>query len=218
MRCTEVRPLFPLYLDGAVTGMEMHALSEHMGECTGCQSEYRKLENTRLLVSSLGRKLAPPDLGMRIRVAVSRQRSRSFRNIFQSYAVRLENALNSFMLPATAGIVSAVVFFGVLIGFFVPAQVVADDGTRFYTPARVDGIYAEAESQVSLDAPLVIETDVDATGRAQGYRVISGRVDEKIRTQLNRALLFTIFEPAQSFGLHVPAKVVMSFAYVNVQG
>jgi len=35
---------------------------------------------------------------------------------------------------------------------------------------------------------------------------------------LNRALLFTIFAPAQSFGHPVPGKVVMSFSDINVKG
>src|SRR5581483_198074 len=122
MRCTEARPLFPLYQDGAVTGAEMHALSEHMGQCAGCQLEFTKLENTRLLVSSVGRKEAPSDLALRIRVAISRERSRSWSSILQACAVRVENGLNAFMFPATAGLVSAVVFFVALIGFFVPPQ------------------------------------------------------------------------------------------------
>ena len=56
MKCIEARPLFPLYLDSAVTGVEMHALSAHMSACPECQSEYKEMENTRLLVTSLGRK------------------------------------------------------------------------------------------------------------------------------------------------------------------
>ena len=64
MRCTEARPLFPTYLDNAVTGTEMHALSDHLSTCPECRLEYHKLENIRLLVASLGRKPAPGDLGL----------------------------------------------------------------------------------------------------------------------------------------------------------
>ena len=114
MRCTEARPLFPLYLDSAVTGMQMHAISEHMGDCVDCRSEYKKLEHTRLLVSSLGRRSAPPDLALRIKLSLSHQRSRGWRNILRSYAVRLEDTVNAFMVPATAGVLTAVIFFGAM--------------------------------------------------------------------------------------------------------
>jgi len=52
----------------------------------------------------------------------------------------------------------------------------------------------------------------------EAYRIISGQDDEQIRQQLNRALLFTIFAPAQSFGRPVPGKAIMSFSHINVQG
>ncbi|HEV2990224.1 MAG TPA: zf-HC2 domain-containing protein [Candidatus Angelobacter sp.] len=223
MRCSEARPLFPLYQDRAVSGAEMHALSDHMGQCAGCQLEYRKLENTRLLVSSLGRKAAPADLALRIRVAVSRERSRSLRSILRSYAVRLENGLNAFMFPATAGIVSAVVFFVVLIGFFVPAQAGADAvAPGLYMPARLQppqtAISSSADIDLNLEAPVVVQAYVDSGGKVQNYEIISGPDTEDIRSQLNRALLFTSFYPAYAFGQPVPGTAVISFSHVNVKG
>jgi len=44
MKCTEVRALFSSYLDGAVTGVEMHEISGHLRECVTCQPEYDLLE------------------------------------------------------------------------------------------------------------------------------------------------------------------------------
>ncbi|HEV2960656.1 MAG TPA: zf-HC2 domain-containing protein [Candidatus Angelobacter sp.] len=223
MRCIEARPLFPLYQDGAVTGVEMHALSDHICQCAGCQSEYRKLENTRLLVSSLGRKIAPPDLALRIRVAVSRERSRSFHSLLQSYAVRLENGINAFMFPATAGIVSAVVFFVALIGFFVPTQAGADAvAPGVYMPARLrppqSAISSSADMDLNLDSPVVVQAYVDSGGRVQNYEILSGPDTEEMRSQLNRALLFTSFSPAYAFGQPVPGTAVISFSHVNVKG
>ena len=62
MRCTEAKPLFSSYLDGAVSGVEMHEVSNHLSECAVCESEYAMLEKSRALVSSLGRRPAPPNL------------------------------------------------------------------------------------------------------------------------------------------------------------
>ena len=123
------------------------------------------------------------------------------------------------MVPATAGVLSAVIFFGALIVLLVPAQVSANDDvpSTFYTPPRLQ-VSEYPENQLSLDSPVVIETYVDTTGRVENFRIISGRDDEEVKAQLNRALLFTIFVPAQSFGRPVPGKAIMSFSHINVKG
>ncbi|HZD93495.1 MAG TPA: zf-HC2 domain-containing protein [Candidatus Sulfotelmatobacter sp.] len=219
MRCTEAKPLFSSYLDGAVSGTEMHEVSGHLRECAACQTDYNLLENTRSLVSSLGRRQSPSDLALKIKVAISSENARSRRSILQGYMVRLENTFNGFMFPATAGLLSAIVFFGVLIALLVPARVNAYDDvpSSFYTPPRLQ-LSEYPEPQLDLDSPVVIETYVDASGRVENYRIISGRDDEEVREQLNRALLFTIFAPAQSFGRPVPGKAIMSFSHINVKG
>lgn len=219
MKCEEAKPLFSSYIDGAVSGAEMHQVSGHLEECRECRSEYVVLENTRSLVSSLGRRQPPPDLALKIRVAISNERSRRGRRLLQGYLVRLEDAFNGFMFPATAGLLSAIVFIGSLIGLLTPAQVSAYDDvpSAFYTPPRLE-LSEYPEPQLILDSPVVIETYVDSTGRVENYRIISGRDDEEVRAQLNRALLFTKFAPAQSFGRPVPGKAIMSFSHINVKG
>ena len=219
MRCTEAQPLFSSYLDRAVTGTEMHEVSGHLEQCADCQKEYVLLENTRSLVSSLGRRQPPSDLALKIRVAISSRRSQNSLSSLQRYVLRLENAFQGFMFPATAGVLSAVIFFGSLMVLLVPAQVSANDDvpSTFYTPPRLQ-LSEYPESQLNLDSPVVIEAYVDASGRVENYRIISGRDDEEVREQLNRALLFTIFAPAQSFGHPVSGKAIMSFSHINVKG
>ena len=219
MRCDEVKPLFSSYLDGRMSGVEMHQVSGHLGECSECQSDYSVLENTRTMVSSLNRRQPPRDLALKIRVAISNERSRRGRGLLQGYLVRLENAFNAVMFPATAGVLSAVIFFGVLMVLLVPAQVSAYDDvpSSFYTPPRLQ-LSEYPVPQLDLDSPVVIETYVDASGRVENYRIISGRDDDDVRAQLNRALLFTVFAPAQSFGHAVAGKAIMSFSHINVKG
>jgi hypothetical protein len=139
--------------------------------------------------------------------------------VLRGYAVRMENVMNAFMFPATAGLVSAVIFFVALIGCFVvpiPADASDDVPTMLYTPPRLE--MSDSDLQITLESPVVIETYVGVTGRVEAYRIISGQDDDQIRQQLNRALLFTIFAPAQSFGRPVPGKAVMSFSHINVKG
>ena len=163
--------------------------------------------------------VSPPDLALKLRVAISSTRSRNSLSLFQRCVLRLENTFQGFMVPATAGVVSAVIFLGSLMVLLVPAQVSANDDvpSTFYTPPRLQ-VSEYPENQLSLDSPVVIETYVDTTGRVENFRIISGRDDEEVRAQLNRALLFTIFVPAQSFGRPVPGKAIMSFSHINVKG
>src|SRR5258708_11940673 len=216
MKCTKARRLFSSYLDGAATGREMHALSGHWLECAACQSEYKAVANTRSLVASLGRRQPPSNLALRIRVAISQERSHGIRSRWQSYRVRIENSLNAFMFPAAAGLVAAIFFFGVLMGAFVPAgaQGSEDVPSGFYTPPRLEQS-AFSSALLNLDSPLVLEVDVDANGRVQDYRILSGRDDEQIRQQLNQNLLFTKFVPAQVFGRRVAGTLIISFSQVS---
>jgi len=218
MRCAQARPLFSSYLDGAVSGAEMHEISDHLRQCDACQDEYGLMENTRVLVSWLGPKQAPRDLAVKIRITLSGERSRNWREILRGQLLQWQHAFRSVMLPGAAGLVMAVFSCTALIGFLVPPQVNAYDDvpTMLYTPPRLES--SASVNELNLDSPIVIETYVDATGRVQNYRIISGRDDAQIREQLNRALLFTIFAPAQAFGRPVPGKVVISFSHVNVRG
>jgi hypothetical protein len=219
MKCEEAKPLFSPYLDGTMSGAERQEVSGHLRACAECQSDYNLLENTRTLVSSLGRRQPPADLALRIKVALSSENARSRRSFLQNYMLRLENTFNGLMFPATAGVLSAIIFFGVLIGLLAPAQVSAYDDvpSSFYTPPRLQ-VSEYPEPQLNLDTPVVIETYVDASGRVENYRIISGPDDEQVREQLDRALLFTIFVPAQSFGHPVPGKAIMSFSNISVKG
>jgi len=219
MRCTEARPLFSSYLDRAVSGTEMHEIFGHLEQCADCQKEYSLLENTRSLVSSLGRRQPPSDLALKIRVAISSTRARNSLSFFQRCVLRLENTFQGFMVPATAGVLSAVIFFGALMVLLVPAQVSANDDvpSTFYTPPRLE-ISEYPEDELNLDSPVVIEAYVDSRGLVESYRIISGRDDEEVRAKLRRALLFTQFVPAQSFGRPIPGKTIMSFSHINVKG
>jgi hypothetical protein len=218
MRCVQARPLFSSYLDGAVSGAEMHEISDHLGECDSCQREYGLMENARTLVSRLGTKQAPLDLALKIRVALSSERSRGWRQLLRGQLVQWQHTWRSVLLPAAGGVLTASFVFTGLIGFLIPPRVDAYDDvpTMLYTPPRLES--SVAVNELNLDAPITIETYVDAAGRVQNYRIISGPDDAQIREKLNRALLFTIFAPAQAFGRPVPGKVVISFSSINVPG
>jgi hypothetical protein len=223
MKCAEAKSLFSPYLDGAVTGTQMRALSQHLQTCVHCQQEYVGLQHTQQLLAKVGRRKAPADLALKLRVAISREVAHSKRPFLDGMMIRLENALNAFMVPATAGLVTAVVIFGLLTFFLaVPGQLQADNDDvplMLYTaPQLQQSAFGTTLDSISEDS-VVIEAYVDSNGRVEDYRILSHPAEAKeLLPQLNRMLIFTTFRPATSMGRPTAGRAVLSFSKISVRG
>ena len=220
MKCTEIRKLFSPYLDGRVSGAEMRTVARHVEQCSACEREYAAMQRTQQLLSELGTKKAPADLALKLRLAISREAAQSRRPRFEGILVRLENALNAFMVPATAGLVSAILFFGLLLGFFaLPAELRASSGDvplMLYTGPQLDqSAFGTSLGNMGDDA-VVVEAYVDANGRVEDYRILSQPDEAKaVLPQLKNLLIFTTFHPALSMGRPT---AVLSFSKISVKG
>ena len=223
MNCAEVKSLFSCYLDGAVSGAEMHAVSAHMENCVRCEQQYRALARAQKLVASLGRKPAPPELAVRLHVALAQARAESFRGRWEALQMRWSYAINGFMFPATAGLVSAIVFFALVIGYIaIPQKVEASSADQtplmLYTPPQLNSS-PFITTVGDIEGSLVVETFVDAQGRVEDYRIISAPSGtERLIPQLDNMLIFTTFRPAMNLGRPTASHVVLSFSGVNVRG
>lgn len=225
MRCTEARTMLSPYLDGVLTGVQMRVLGDHLSGCDTCNRHYVQLRRTQQVVSNLGRKQVPPQLALRLRVAMSRAAAENRRGRWEGMRVRWENLANAFMVPATAGVLTSVIIFGLLIGMFaVPAQLRAsanDVPTMLYTPPQLlNAPFATSVGANESDMIIVsVEADVDATGRVQNYRIVSSSRDPKsIIPELENTLIFTQFQPATAFGRPTSGKALLSFAAMDVKG
>ena len=222
MKCAEAKLMFSPYLDGAVTGTQMHSLALHLDQCLDCHREYALLRQTQELLAHVGRRKAPADLSLRLRLAISREAAQARRPIFEGLLVRLDNALRAFMVPATAGLVVAVVVFGFVIGLTMPelqARDTNDVPLMLYTgPELQESSFATTLSSVNEDS-LVIEAYVDANGRVQDYRIISdGDESQRLLPEVKRMLIFTTFRPAMSMGRPTSGHAVLSFSKISVRG
>ena len=90
LQCPRAKRLFSPYLDGAVTGTEMLALQQHLLDCGACNHEYQALRRTQQLLMSVGRPKVPADLGLKLRLAISREVEPARRARFEGWKVRLE--------------------------------------------------------------------------------------------------------------------------------
>jgi hypothetical protein len=221
MKCSEAKPLFSTYMDLSMGGKQMRLVSAHLQECEACRSEYTLLCRTQQLVAGLGRKQPPQDLALKLRVMASQQLAQRRRQPFEGLRMRLENAFNAFMVPATAGMLSAVIIFGLLIGVMSPGQLISgsnDVPILVYTPPELASSPFGQMSSLNADS-LVVEAYVDSNGRVQDYRILSAPSDAKeLVPELNKMLIFTTFRPATAFGRPTSGWAVLSFAKVNVRG
>jgi hypothetical protein len=223
LQCPQAKRLFSPYLDGAVTGTEMLALQDHLSDCDGCSQDYQALRRTQQLLVSVGRPKVPADLGLKLRLAISREAEPAKRARFEGMRVRLENALHAFMVPATAGFLSALIIFGIAMVYFVaPSSLVADNDVPLVmvntAPELQQSAFGMTLDTIDADS-LVIEAYVDANGRVQDYRILSDTEKSKeVLPQVKRMLIFTTFRPALSMGRPTPSRAVLSFSKISVRG
>src|ERR1700720_1061107 len=114
MKCAQAKGLLSPYLDGAVTGTEMLGLQEHLDGCKGCMHEYNSLRQTQQLLMSVGRVQEPADLGLKLRLAISREAAMARHSRYEGLRMRMENTVRAFMVPATAGLACALLIFGLV--------------------------------------------------------------------------------------------------------
>lgn len=223
--CKSIRAQFSAYLDGDLTGMAMQPIAAHLDQCGGCAEEFRLWRETQQSLARLAPARAPEDLGLRIRVAVSRERARTTRNMLAGWKVRWQNTVAPFLLQASAGLASTIVLAGTmafLIGAFaVPEPASArDEAAGMATSPRF--LYSTVEASpgalLQRDTPVTVEVFVNAQGEVYDYHIVSGPTDPATRSDIETLLLSSVFQPAEWYGQPVRGVAVLSFAGVSVRG
>ena len=223
LQCPGAKRLFSPYLDGAVTGTEMLALQTHLSDCAGCNGEYQALRRAQQLLVNVGRPKVPADLGLKLRLAISREVAASKRAPFEGLLVRLENTFQALLVPATAGFLSALIIFGIAMVYFVtPLSLRASNDVPLVmvntAPQLQQSAFGMTLDTIDADS-LVIEAYVDANGRVQDYRILSDTEQSaQVLPQVKRMLIFTTFRPALSMGRPTPSRAVLSFSKISVRG
>ena len=168
----------------------------------------------------------PADLQLRLRLAISHERVRADRRWSGRLLHRLhllrENTLRSFAMSGVVAAAAVLVLLGagVTLGAVTPQQAVeANDvpltgfsGPRYLYAAEG----AERVTGSADEAPLMVQAQVDSTGRVYNYRVLSGALTPALDAALREHMLSSVFKPASFFGEPVRGTVVVTFADVEV--
>jgi Putative zinc-finger len=208
------------YLDGAITGKQMFSLSKHLEDCGSCEGQYQSLRRTQQLLANVGRAKAPEDLSLKLRLAISREVARARQPYFGNLALRIENSLRGFMVPATAGVVATIAIFALLTGFITPVQADSSDVPLLLStkPELQESSFGMTMGAINQDS-LVIEAYVNADGRVTDYRILSD--PDKLKDlphPIKNMLIFTTFRPATSMGMPRAGRAILSFSKISVKG
>ena len=222
VNCNITQGLLSPYLDGVVTGAQMQAVRQHLDACPACAREYRLLRKTQQLLTNSSRPLPPADLGLKLRLAISREAAQTRRPRYEGLRVRLENTLHAFMVPATAGLACAILIFGLVATILaIPGQLQAnnqDVPLVLNTGPELQQSAFGTMSSINAES-LVIEAYVDSYGRVEDYRILSDPGDsQELLPQVKRMLIFTTFRPAMSMGHPISSRAVLSFSRISVRG
>jgi anti-sigma factor RsiW len=223
-KCADLRGQFSEYLDGAVTGAAMQEIAAHLEDCSGCAAEFAQWRIAQSLISSIGPAKAPADLGLRLRVALSQESANTAQEKFARGRLRWQNTFLPLVWQITAGFASSVALLGgvalLMFPLAFPVSAEARDepldmasSPRFlYTSIEPAGDVADGNN------PLVVLAFVNGEGRVYDYKIVSGNMDSKTRSQLEDSLVFSVFAPAQAFGQPVRGTLLLSFSGVSVPG
>ena len=222
VNCNITQGLLSPYLDGVVTGAQMQAVRQHLDACPACAREYLLLRKTQQLLTNSSRPVPPADLGLKLRLAISREAAQTRRPRYEGLRLRLENTLNAFMVPATAGLACAILIFGLVATILaIPGQLQAnnqDVPLVLNTGPELQQSAFGTMSSINAES-LVIEAYVDSHGRVEDYKILSDPGDsQELLPQVKRMLIFTTFRPAMSMGHPISSRAVLSFSRISVRG
>ena len=216
MKCADYRSDLSALVDDALELERARKVRDHLRDCGNCSSQVDQLTELKRMMRAT-RMTPPPDLALALRVHASRRARPDF---FGRLRVRLENMMEPFAVPAMAGLVAAVMLFGVLIHTLAiptPAQTGEDEiSMALNTKPRLMRL---PPLEFNADVPgLSVEIHVDEEGRIVDFRTLNGPADPDLLVQLRRVLLFTKFNPATSFGYPRHGTAVHNFQIIHVKG
>jgi hypothetical protein len=223
--CGSVREDFSPYLDGAMSGIAMHAMATHLQDCKDCATEFtawREIQNT---LAAMGPSKAPSRLQARLRAALAEERAHGTHLAwYQRLTAAWSTTLRPVVLRIAAGTAATLVLIGG-VGMLVtmvgaPTEVLANDEPlgAMTAPHYLYSAVPPQPIEFGRAVPILVEAMIDAQGRVYDYTILSGPTDENVERRLQANLLASVFRPATVFGQPVRGHVMMTYTGVSVGG
>ncbi len=212
--CVQIRSHFSDYLDGLCEPEALKSIRFHLTYCNACQDELDRSEVMVRDLRALPRRRVTPEVALALRVNLSQ---RLHRNLLSGLRVRFENALRPLLIPASGGVLAAIICFFFIMGYFVvPTVHTPDVPLAVVTPPRVEEL--PPINFDTGDKAVFLVTHVDAGGRVIDYHVLSGQNSPELMHSLDRLIYFSRFQPATLFGKPTDGQVILSLRRITVRG
>ena len=220
--CLAAQAAFSSYLDGALSGVEMGRVADHLVACASCSAEFDAWRVMQTALGDLGPAKPPARLQERLRVALDVEREHGTHlTLFGRVALIWRTSVAPLAVQTAGGMAAAVLLLAGLFRLFGPGVVVQanDDGLAHLIGPRY--LYSQVPPtavETGRDVPVLIDAKVDTRGRVYDYIIIDGPADPAVRRQVEQNLLTSVFTPATVFGVPVQGHVMLTYTGVSVRG
>jgi hypothetical protein len=200
----------------------MKRIADHLDACHSCAHEFAALRAMQESLSMLRSAKAPNDLSLKLRLAISREKSRRLSSIFDPISLYWENTARPMFIQVSAGFAVALVLLAA-IGFLfssvaVPSAVHASD-EQLSAITAPHFLYSANDPRPILtaqDTTIVVEAKINADGRVYDYSILSDQQTPAVRLQIEDQLLLSVFQPASVFGSPVRGRAILTYDGVSV--
>lgn len=220
--CGKIRSHFSEYLDGAVSGVEMAAISQHLEGCRECTAEFKIWRDVQRSLGELGPAKAPVRLQAELRAAVDVERERGMHLPFYRRALsRWQTYFAPLALRLSGAIAAAIMIAGGLGWMFgAPIAVQANDDAlaHLVAPRYLYSQVPPEPIRTHRDTPVIVQAMVDSKGRVYDYSILEGPDTAEVRVHVENNLLGSVFKPATVFGVPVNGHLVLTYMGVSVRG
>jgi len=221
MTCPKVRQKLAGYVQDRLGVADRLGVRMHLEGCEVCFDEYEYQARLASPLRELPVAEPPATLRTAIRLRVIPQPRPS---LWERWQVHLGNLMRPVALPAAAGLLSALILFGILLPAVHNTRVVsaAGPGPDIPTILVTEPRFKEA-SPYPVTEDLLVEAWIDDRGNITNFEVISPTpmgpaVEKMLLLQSANLLLTTRFEPATRFGQPIAGKVLLSLRRINIRG
>lgn len=221
--CSEARERFSAYLDGALDGVTMGQLAQHLQACRDCRDEFEELQAVQQALGELGPAVVPQALQAQLRDTLAGELQRgSYLSPTQKFGSFWRETLLPTGMRLSAGFAGAVMLacgLSFLVGSAAPVQANDDRLAHLNAPQFLYSMTPPEPITTSTRfVAVLVDAKVNAEGRVYDYQLIDGPDDQATRCRVEANLLGSIFKPATVFGVPVPGHAVMTYTALSVRG
>lgn len=220
--CEAAQAAFSSYLDGALSGVQMGRIADHLEACAPCATEFEGWRAMQRGLAEMGPARPPQRMQQQIQTAIGEERERgSHLPLWGRVALTWRTSVAPLAVQTAGGMAAAILLAAGLFRLFGPGVAVQanDDGlAHLIAPHYLYSQVPPMAVQTGRDVPVLIDAKVDTRGRVYDYTILEGPRDPSVRLQVEQNLLSSVFKPATVFGEPVDGHVMVTYTGVSVRG